>query len=352
MIGGRPPRDLAPDFTTSGSVPTSGTSLAQRHLVCGMNRCSRLRTLHNTDDFPITQFRNKSALRFYYTFNNFLFHRVTKRSDILPLLFAERHEIEGGMRDISEPFVNEMQTLAIPQDFGLNKPVKFSFFAFIGDNKAANELAGCATSFRGKDACRSCHVSYSDLQADPLAMGKPRIELPYSFLTELNPSLSAFPPDIFNDFHEGIIKNFFVHALKLFDNNFLMRINHKIDQYKWKEGRINCIIGPSVNGTGAQIFDFFIFFPLIFEEGAEFENFYGLSVYILLRKILNQVMASTVDTTQLNDLRQTIDAFLNELRLKFPSSTTTYKMHYLRHYPDYMEKLGPLWRYGSLRFKR
>lgn len=107
-----------------------------------------------------------------------------------------------------------------------------------------------------------------------------------------------------------------------------------------------------ISGTGSQIQEFFLFFPALLRNDFDTSEILGWDLYLLLRRIFNQVCSPRVELDKLDNLQQIIEQFLIGFRTTFPLSTTTYKMHYLMHYCDVMRHFGPLWRFNSLRFER
>lgn len=125
--------------------------------------CYQARIELFADDFPVPQSRNRKACGVYFTFNNLPFHFVTKRSQIFPLMFIDRKIINQiGIKKAFAPIVEELSQLALPQEMGLDLPVRFTLCAFAGDNKGINEVLGISCAFNSMNACRSCTAGYQD----------------------------------------------------------------------------------------------------------------------------------------------------------------------------------------------
>lgn len=305
------------------------------------------------DDFSLWESQRSKVYAVYATYNNLPYLAVSKRSDILPVLFASRSTLDTiGIRNLYSPLLAELEELSVPSDFGLALDVKFSVCAFIGDNLASNEVMEISTGFRHGDACRNCDIKRSELKTTPNRMGRPRDHTQEHIFSSITAGRFIYPQDIFHDFHEGIVRRFMGDLIRFSMRHMsLDSLNAAIQAFPWKNGAIKTIGDQyDINGTGAQIIDFFFFFPLVVQVIPH--NSSPWKLYVRLRNIYNAITTPVVQLNKLPILEQKISEFLERYYETFGEPHIIFKMHFLKHYPALMKQFGPLERFSSLRFER
>lgn len=94
--------------------------------------------------------------------------------------------------------------------------------------------------------------------------------------------------------------------------------------------------------------NFFLCFPFLNTKLSVSSTLY--KQYLLLRKIVNFLMATEVNTSELNEFENDVERYL-ELNQQTGQSLTL-KIHHLVHYSDLIREFGPLINYSTLRFER
>jgi len=172
------------------------------------------------DNFNGTNKPRNQIIGAYFGINNLPYWMQSQRRELFVAGFGKRKDLQKvGIEKFFNPIRDEMEKLRteyLRDDNGeiirLNgKPVHVTLFCLIADNKGANEVMGITTSFYNSACCRYCTSHWRDLQVQPTLRGPRREEDGNCLLQGVLQASVPFPPDIFHDLNEGVIKRLLEH---------------------------------------------------------------------------------------------------------------------------------------------
>ena len=300
-----------------------------------------------------------------------------------------------GYEKILTPLIRDVQFLekhglsvCINHENGLKDNYKFlgTVATLSADNLAAHEVGGFRCCFSSGKFCRYCLCSYEQIKTKfhsfeirDAATHNSHIEM-----VQKNPSLVAvygvkndcslhnitgfnastsLPADIMHDCLEGVIPSFlkllFSHLISELPGMSISTINQKIRSFKFGVSeaknkprclphdvvRSNC----SLSLSASEAWCLFRVIPLILADYIPVDDAVW-SLYTQLSQILQIVFAPKLKKEWIHDLRLLTQKFYFQV-MKIAPHILKPKFHFLLHYPDLMEKFGPLRHLWCMRFE-
>lgn len=134
--------------------------------------------------------------------------------------------------------------------------------------------------------------------------------------------------------------------------------------FNWKSGSVRIkFVNNSIKlaGSGAQLYDFFLLFPLLDNEICRASDDYRL--YCYARRLINFFMSQTIFKKDLENVKKEINLFYGlffkcfvlpsrKLANKKKHIKFTFKLHHLIHYISLIKKFGPLYQFMTIKFER
>jgi hypothetical protein len=287
----------------------------------------------------------------------------SQRRELFVAGFGKRKDLQTvGIENFFNPIRDEMEKLRteyLRDDNGeiirLNgKPIHVTLFCLIADNKGANEVMGITTSFYNSACCRYCTSHWRDLQVQPTLRGPRREEDGNCLLQGVLQASVPFPPDIFHDLNEGVIKRLLEHLFtKHYNAADLKILNERILSLNMRQGRISDLkrvdSKVTIHGTGMQVWEMFL--ALSFIDRKVPRQSIDWDVYVALRKICIRLHWTSIYRSHLNELQRDIETMLSNY-VRALDCNVFPKLHNMLHYSEIINKMGPLMRYSTVRFER
>uniref|UniRef100_A0A147BPB1 Uncharacterized protein n=1 Tax=Ixodes ricinus TaxID=34613 RepID=A0A147BPB1_IXORI len=182
-----------------------------------------------------------------------------------------------------------------------------------------------------------------------------------ALLEDFDPTLHL-PPDLMHDLFEGAFPFVLKHVLRgLFQDRILSESDlEKVVTFQYgrndKTNRPAELSAASLNrkstmkGTASQKWCLFRLFPQIFASSIPEGNEHW-EVYLLLREVVDIVLADELPAQSLSYLEVKIQEFLRAFVACYPSVQLIPKLHYLIHYPRMISLFGPLKQVWCMRFE-
>lgn len=392
--------DVASVISNAGNLDTTmltdffdGQLAAQYPDTFGKNF---LQILLYCDDFevanPLGSKRGvHKLLAFYFTLLNLpIKHRSKLENMHLTLLTKSSNVTKYGLDAVLAPLIDDLNLL---QDSGIcikhNGEIHHftARIAFIcADNLAANKLAGFTQNFSRGRICRFCMASREDIsnlhlesqcklrtteihnaQLSSVLADRSLSSVygvvtscPLSCLLDFDVTL-AFAPDVMHDLLEGVVPltaKQVLQAAIVAGCASLQDINNQMLHMPIKYGRnrympppltASSINGDSViSGTASERWCLLRILPFLLSKIPD-ETYW--ETYLNLREICDIVFAKRLPKTCIAYLSVCISNFLQNFHEAFPDVNMTPKMHFLVHYPRYLELIGPLTGVWTMRFE-
>ncbi|XP_067300110.1 uncharacterized protein [Pseudorasbora parva] len=256
------------------------------------------------------------------------------------------------------------------------------------DNLSAHAVAGLTRSFSSGRVCRFCLANAKDIKTkfteEEFTMrnaGNYRYHLDaveedsanssvygitnaccFSKLEHVpSPIIHLFPPDIMHDFYEGIIPMVLSLSISqwLKEKYFaLSDLNYEIEHFPYGKNDVlskpvplsdRALKSCRLGGSATENLTLFRLLPfMIAEQIPETDCLWRL--YLLLREIVDIVIAPVIRRSWIPYLSEKIVEFLSTFHQHFPGKITP-KMHYMIHYPRLILSYGPLVHLSCLRFE-
>lgn len=316
-----------------------------------------------TDDISLRDRGSHNEIIVGGSFENLPLQFMSKRNDMFLLLAAKRKDIEQSMhmKQLFAPLLKEIEDLNLKNleviDPSSQKKyiLRVCLVTNIGDNKAMHELLGIPPA---NCRCRDCLITHARLN---------KVDLP--FVTDFEPrqlnpaghifdgvlsSISNYPRDKFHDIAEGVCHKVLTPVLKSFYFNDTNVLVNKTKLFKhWRNGRIEGISDHKVKGTGMQVLEFFMLFPVLDDRVDRNSDWFRL--IILLREIILFISCDVIPRNELNDFHQKVQVFQKlyfDLLTSKGLESFTMKVHYPIHYKSCIEESGPMAPHDTARGER
>lgn len=372
----------------------SDEDLFQRHELFSSEDFS-LRLHFYTDEFTVVNplGSRKSEYKiaaFYFVIGNLpAQYRSQMRHIHLAMLFKHSYLKNHTYGEILEPLVNDLKKLERGHEFNtavgvLN--VRAAVACVSMDNLSAHQFGGFSKSFRTGRICRFCMATserLTDTDVSVFKLRTPEIhemhlkavraepelgrvygvvsECPFSEL-EFFDVTNGCPPDIMHDLLEGIVPRVLKLALKKliqerhftleFLNNRITSFNYGFSDKTDKPVPIpkQCLgKSGSIPGKAVQKLSLLTFLPLLVGHKVPKGN-KTWEMFLRLRCVTDIVLAPSIERSWVPYLEHLIRDFLDSFLEIFPDSFQP-KMHYLLHYPRFINLYGPLRHVWCMRFE-
>lgn len=315
-------------------------------------------------------------------------HRSKLNAVHLLLLVKYQDVKKYGLDRVLAPLI---QDLNYAHEYGVHaqgKHFNVVTVAFTGDNLSMHKMAGLQCSFSSGRICRFCLARYGHLhkllsEANCIMRTYAGHEIHLKAFA-LNPtqngplygisaipalqSLTEFdittqlPPDAMHDILEGEMGLVMQHVLRgLIQDGLLQKSDiNKVASFnygfhdrkatpvalkdKFLQGKAN------LRGTAAQKWCLFRLLPQIFGDSVPVNNPHW-EVYLAYRHCIDIILAENIPRDCIAYLEVKIQEFLETFTSLYPSVTVTAKLHYLLHYPGFIQRFGPPRRYWGMRFE-
>ncbi|CAN7942384.1 unnamed protein product [Ixodes pacificus] len=361
-----------------------GNFLGQRHQLAQDISHNTIFLLLYTDEVEITNPLGTAAgqhkiLGVYFTILNLRPRYRSKLNAIHLLLLVEYPVVvRHGLQKVLAPLVKDLNTLREHGIDARNLHFNIVTVAFTGDNLSMHRLAGLQCCFsrgrisryclalhdqlgelHGTDDCieRTSQAHKSHLEAfalDPSANG------PLYGISGTSPlqGLSNFdiieqlPPDVMHDVFEGGIVRVLRHVLcGLVRDGVLSKkdLDRVIDfKYGFHDKgsapvkiRDAFLTGKAnLKGTASQKWCLFRLLPQILGDSVPEGNAHW-KVYLAYRHVVDIILAERIPKNCIAYLQVKVEEFLEMYTTQYPDAVVTPKLHYLLHYPKFIQKFGP-----------
>ncbi|EEC18804.1 conserved hypothetical protein [Ixodes scapularis] len=155
----------------------------------------------------------------------------------------------------------------------------------------------------------------------------------------------GLPPDVMHDLFEGVIPCVMKHVLRHIISGHLLtldQLNERLASFPFQGGDKKSRLPPlsrqavfgrtAMKGSAAEKLCFFRFFSLLLGDCIPKRNA-AYEVYLMLRAVVDIVLAPQVCCSAAARLQVLIDDFYSAFKETFPGVNIIPKMHYLIHYP-------------------
>ena len=297
------------------------------------------------------------------SFENIPLQFMSKKNNMFLVLAAKRKDVKNSMnlRHLFAPLLREIESinsnnLEVIDPFSQGKYIlKVRLVTNIGDNKAMHELLGIPPA---NSRCRDCLITHSRLNKKDLPFvthfETRRLDPACHIFDGILDSISNYPRDKFHDNAEGTCHKVLTPVLKHFYFNQTNVLVDKTKLFKqWRNGRIEGISDYRVKGTGMQVLEFFLLFPILDDRIERTSDWFKL--IILLREIILFISCDVVARNELDDFHRKVQDFQKlyfELLTSREIESFTMKLHYLIHYKNCIEESGPMNAHDATRGER
>ena len=300
-----------------------------------------------------------------------------------------------GLHTLLKPFVHDLNILAT-KGIGVNidgthKSFKGALLAVLADNLASNDLGGFKKSFLFSfRCCRSCLVTRDTLSAHfySEAYEKRNDNRHSKHLKELESDASGhysktyginqrsvlmdvnffsmfengLPHDLMHDLLEGLVPFEIKHLLLYYISTHaftLQEYNEKLLNFNFgyseKDKPLPILSttlkpGKKIRASASQMLLLVRIIPFIIADKISEDEEHWIC-FILLRKILDLILAPITTAGHCSSLKLLIIDHHSRFVHLYGSSSYTPKMHFLLHYPEQLLNLGPMVRTWTMRYE-
>ncbi|XP_064482426.1 uncharacterized protein LOC135395121 [Ornithodoros turicata] len=324
----------------------------------------------------------------YFTLLNLPQQSRSSISNIhLVLLAKDKHVNTYGLDNILAPLLKDIAFLETEGIVVEGQTLKGTVLVVTGDNLSLHRLGGFKCSFTQGRICRFClalrhEIGFKHQEQDfvlrtptahqhhlcMLRAGASTVPL-YGVKEPCALTFSGFdptchlPPDVMHDVLEGIIPFVLKHvtaSLISFQFFALDDLNKEIIHFPYavndrrnkpeQLSRDFIYKKGSIKGNASQIFCLFRHLGCYVGDRVP-SDCPVWRLYTLLREVVDLIMARSIPVTHIPYLQRCITMFLVDFHDQFPSTAVPPKMHFLVHYPSYIQKYGPLRGLWAMRFE-
>ena len=290
-------------------------------------------------------------------------------------VYVKEYGINAVFRSLVQQLEDAYKNPFVTDPNRTNETVRFRLVGIIGDNLGQHQLLGFNESFSSNFPCRFCKMNRETCQkaltADPLVR-RTRLTHEQDVLLG-NPSATGLKFDsVFNElsyFHTAesvtvdlmhdILEGVAVYDLACIFSHFfetkvltvavlnlrLQSFNYSRTFSKCKPPQFKTNLLP--NMSAPQMYCFIQILPLLIADLVSSDSRHR-SLLLLLRNIIDRVMAPSISTSGVSYLRNLV-ADHNELYLEISGELLKPKFHHLLHYPDFILDMGPVVQYSAMR---
>lgn len=338
-----------------------------------------------SDDFSPDNVLSGSTLHkqctFQYTFPVLPQHLLSSTEYVFEaLLFPSRIKtLQQGLDNALVDLINifkKLETEGI--DLTINESTVKVYFVVslkVGDNLDLNEMLGFQKSFNANSFCRLCRTKSDSTKKDS-SVRQENLRNEMNFLEDLEKNdpkstgvcfnsifnnlrsfhvTKNFYCDMMHDLYEGICKyviaqllNHYIFKKKKFS---LKTFNNLKNQFDYGEIEVNNasqeiqenhIKNSNINLTSSEMKCLVQFLPMMIgsyieEDDEDYEHWL---LFLEMQEIIDDLLKSKHTRSSLDSLRTLIKKFLDRYIKIFGHLRP--KFHFLTHYPDCIEQVGPL----------
>lgn len=264
---------------------------------------------------------------------------------------------------------------------------KGTLCAIAGDNLGSHCIGGFVENFsRSNHFCRFCEIDRQTFLSAPLTKALPRTVMsyeqnlrdldsgaaeiavgvkcnsPFNDLKYFHVCQPGLPPCLGHDLFEGVVSfdlALYVDHLVNQEKQFTYaELNRRISQFKYlgndaRDKPANVTHGTGkLSGHAVQNWCLLRLLPLL--VGEKIANPTENEVWQLilqLRQIAELICAPVITVGQIAYLAVLIEEYIEARKMSFPSHPLKPKHHYMSHYPELIERFGPLIRLWTMRFE-
>ena len=299
-----------------------------------------------------------------------------------------------GLSKVLEPFISDINTLTTTgievMNNGKKRIFKGALLAFLADNLASNDLGGFKKSFSFSFRfCRACMVTSDSLVSSFASEGFQQrhefthknhlkcldgpLDAHYSKVYGINNRSSlldvkyysifggGLPFDCMHDFLEGVIPS----EVKLLLNQCISSKYFTLDEFNDRMSSFNYgysesskpipILSQTLKSSGkslrlsaSEMLLLTYLLPFIIGEKIPTGDHYW-NCFLCLRKILDLVLSPVVSENYCSSLKLNIVEHHTKFVDLYGKEFYTPKMHFILHYPEQMQQLGPMIRTWNMR---
>ena len=321
----------------------------------------------------------------YYQFENLPAHELSRTDSMfLALCYHSGDVKEFGWDNVLRPMIIDLQWL---ENHGIDlempegkKHYQVMLSVVTGDNLFLNSILGFVESFVASYPCRHCHLHRSSF-CKTLVENKDAVRTVESYeaalmldsvqdtgikrrsaLNDLKYFHAAenYVQDIMHDVFEGVC----AYDIPLVCSALIQRrffdlavLNCRLQQLTYSSGDSRNK-PPVISTLSVEMLPFeasqmwcitrmlsFAVGELVPEDNDVWQ------FYLLLRNIVDLILAPVISTGDVNMLSVIISEYLETRKRLFPEHTVKNKHHHLTHYPMLIKKVGPLSRLWCMRFE-
>ena len=322
----------------------------------------------------------------YYQLEGLPLHILSKTSNIFLATCYHTEDVkEYSWELILKPLITELkelETVGIDLEIcGKMINVKVIVGCMTGDNLFLNGILGFVESFAAGHPCRQCIVHKDNFKNATIEQHEMlrTVELynmhaaqKNTFLTGIKENsifnslryfhaVTSNVQDIMHDLLEGVcaydmklVCASLVQS-KLFSleqlNNSVQALNYGYHDSTSKPPVITSFDNEILSFDASQMWTFIRYLPFAIGQCVPLDN-RAWNFYVLLRKIMNLVMAPSISQEEIKLLMVLIAEYI-ELRCElFPDSSIKSKHHNMTHYPSLIIQFGPLIHLWCMRFEQ
>jgi len=334
--------------------------------------------------------KHKITAVYYLVGNVHQKFRSQQRFIHLALLVKHKHVKEYGYANVLQPLVYDLEILQADGISiivnGSSKLVKGKLISISADNLSAHMLAGFQHHFHAGRICRFCMMDHPHMAScfseSSVVLRTPDAHLYHLDAVAENPVnstvygvrhvcpfatlpgfdvLTAFPPDIMHDMLEGVVPLTLRLVLKSLISRDLFSISDinsalamvKLTHPENKPCPLSELVlkpGGHISGTAVQKLEWCLLLPRLVGKYVSQDD-EAWRVYLYLREVCDLILAPAIVTDNIALLRDLIAAFLSTFVEVFGAEFFIPKMHYMVHYPRFIQLLGPMRNFWCLRFE-
>lgn len=303
----------------------------------------------------------------------------------LALLFHSSDRVAFGNHVIFQPLIKELNFL-IETGIDIKVPafqgrLYFALGLIVGDNLGIHSIIGFNETFSSNFPCRICNVTKEAMKTQYYEE-EILLRNMYNYVEQLErncPSNTGIKEkcvwlsvknfnlfdqvgvDIMHDILEGVSKYVIAFLILKYTRDLkyftLQILNDRIENFDYGPDSTSkpCSLSMehiskgNVRLSASEMLSFLRYFGLIIGDFVPTDDNYW-QIYIVLRKILDLVMSTTINEASCELLKVFVSE-LNELYVTLTGQVLKPKFHFLVHYHSMLLKFGPLVHFWSMRFE-
>jgi hypothetical protein len=332
--------------------------------------------------------KKHKVLGVYFVLGNLETYNRSNIDHTQLVLLALETDVSRIGNQIFKQLVDDLQELESDGIEVENEKFYVVLTAIAGDNLGSHWLGGFVTNFSSSShMCRFCTLTKAELDGGCISEQSDRIRTPESYnsavarldsndtgmiegikfqslfnkLTHFHVCNPGLPPCVAHDLFEGVVAYDLALCLRHYVKLKLFtvkQLNDRIANISLSGSDAN--VRPAalsvgldrLSGSASQNWCFLRILPLLlvgFVPAGEDDSVF--EAIMLLRTIVEHVMAPTISVGQVAFMNTLIIDYVERRKILFPNNPLRPKHHYLTHYAFLTMSLGPLVRLWTMRFE-